>query len=155
MPLYEMVVLCRIGETQAIANLIKSMVYAVYQEGGVIRKISNLGDRISDKSYKSKDGKYNSVIRYMSFEIDANPETQFVAQKVARGNSESLQVFVHKLNEKEYFKQIFNRDAWKEMEINSDTTNFNDEMVKVAAKQKIEMGKDFDKYVEQMKNKFI
>ncbi len=155
MPLYEMVVLCRIGETQAIANLIKNMVTAVSQEGGVIRRVSNLGDRICDKSYKSKDGKYNSVIRYLTFEFDANPETQNVAMKVARANSESLQVFVHKLKENEYYKQIFNKDAWKEMDVNTDTKDYNDELVKVVAKQKIEIGKDFDKYVDQMKNKFI
>ena len=155
MPLYEMVVLCRIGETQAVANLIKSMVYAVSQEGGVIRKVSNLGDRLSDKSYKSKDGKYNSIIRYLSFEIDANPDTQNVAMKVARANSESLQVFAHKLNENDYYKQVFNKDAWKEMEVNTDTKDYNEEMVKVVAKQKIDMGKNFDKYMEQMKNKFV
>ncbi len=150
-----MVVLCRIGETQAVANLIKNMVYAVSQEGGVIRQVTNLGDRISDKSYKSKDGKYNSVVRYLTFVMDANPETQTVAMKVARANTESLQVFVHKINEAEYYKQHFNKDAWKEMEVNTDTSNYNDEMVKAVAKQKIEMGNNFDKYMEQMKNKFI
>ena len=65
MPLYEMIILCKIGESQALVNLIKNMVTAVYQEGGVVRKVVNLGDRISDKSYKSKDGSAHTIIRYL------------------------------------------------------------------------------------------
>jgi hypothetical protein len=155
MPLYEMIILCRLGETQAIANLVKNMVFAVYQEGGVIRRIVNLGDRISDRSFKSKDGKYSSVIRYISLEMDINPESRKVAEKVARANSESLNVFVHKMKEKDYYKSVFNKDAWKEMEVNNETKNISEELVKVVAKQKIEMGEEFDKYIDQMKNKFI
>jgi ribosomal protein S6 len=65
MPIYEMIIICKIGETQAVANLIKNMVTAIYQEGGVVRRIMNLGDRISDKSYKAKDGSKNNILRYL------------------------------------------------------------------------------------------
>jgi hypothetical protein len=116
MPLYEMVVVCRIGETQAIANLIKTLVVSIYQEGGVVRRFVNLGDRITQKNLKAKDGTYSTVSRFLAVEFDANPETKNVAEKVARGNSESLKVFTHKLNEMEYYKKMLNKEDWKQME---------------------------------------
>ena len=155
MPLYEMIILCKIGETQALANLIKNMVTAVYQEGGVVRKVANLGDRISDKSYKAKDGSSNTIIRYLSVHFDANPQSRIVAEKVARANSECLQLFVHKLKEMQYYKEFFNKDAWSAMEVDTDQTQYKEEMVKLVAKQRIEMGNDFDKHFDKIKNTMI
>ncbi len=155
MPIYEMITLCKIGETQAVANLIKNIVTAVYQEGGVVREVKNLGDRISDKSYKAKDGSRNNIIRYMSFTFDANPQSRIVAEKVARANTECVQLFVHKLKDSEYYKEMFNKDAWKEIEVIADKNIYRDEMVKVMAKAKIDMGEDFDKYFDKNKNKMI
>jgi ribosomal protein S6 len=117
MPLYEMVMMCKIGETQAVSNLVKSLVLSIYQEGGVVRRFVNLGDRVSQTNIKAKDGSYSSVVRYIALEFDANPDTRSVAEKVAKTNSETLNVFTHKLNEKEYYKQIFNKEEWKTMEI--------------------------------------
>lgn len=150
-----MIILCKIGETQAVANLIKNMVTAIYQEGGVVRRIMNLGDRISDKSYKAKDGSRNNILRYLSVEFDANPQSKIVAEKVARANSECLQLFVHKLKEKEYYKEIMNKDAWKQTEVETDQTVYKEEMIKLVAKKKIEMGDVFDKDFQKIKNTLI
>ena len=150
-----MIILCRIGETQAIANLIKSLVIAVYQEGGVIRKVSNLGDRISDKSYKAKDGSNNSLIRYLSVHFDANPESKILAEKVARGNSECVQVFTHKMKEIEYYKEMLNKDAWAQDELDPAKFEYKDELIKVAAKSKVELGEQYEDKLESLKNKLI
>lgn len=151
-----MIILCRIGETQALSNLIKSLVNSVYQEGGVIRQVKSLGDRIADKAYKAKDGSRNAVVRYMSVEFDANPDARIVAEKVARNNSEAMQVFVHKLKEKEYYKQIFDKDSWKQYEVNTDQTEFKNEMADLLAKEKINLGEEkFEKEFDRLKNKLI
>jgi hypothetical protein len=155
MPLYEMIILCKIGETQAVANLIKALVIAVYQEGGVIRKVSNLGDRISDKSYRAKDGSSNSIIRYLSVHFDANPQSRMVAEKVARGNSECVQVFTHKMKENDYYKEMFNKDAWVQDELESKKMEYKDDMTKVIAKAKLELGEDYNDKFESLKNKLI
>jgi len=157
MPLYEMIILCRIGETQAIANLIKGLVYSIYQEGGVIRQVYNLGDRISDKNYRSKDSMNNTVIRYLCVEFDANPDTKKVAEKVARNNSESVQVFTHKLKENDYYKKIVDNESWKQYVVNSDTdsSEFKDEMINLLAKDKIDMGDHFENVFDKVKNKLI
>lgn len=155
MPIYEMIILCKIGETQAMANLIKNMVTAIYQEGGVVRRIHNLGDRISDKSYKAKDGTQNHLLRYLSVHFDANPQSKIVAEKVARANSECLQLFVHKLKEKEYYKEVVDKDAWNQVEVDTDKTQYKEEMIKLVAKNKIEMGGVFEKEFEKVKNTMI
>lgn len=136
MPLYEMIVICRLGETQAIANLIKTLVVSIYQEGGIVRRFVNLGDRITQKNLKAKDGSYSSVARYLAVEFDANPETKDVAEKVARTNSESLNVFTHKLKEMEYYKTMLNKEEWRQMEVQQTQVNekSKDEMIGLVAK---------------------
>jgi predicted SnoaL-like aldol condensation-catalyzing enzyme len=155
MPLYEMIILCKIGETQALANLIKNMVNAVYQEGGVVRKVASLGDRLSDKNYKAKDGSNNSIVRYISVHFDANPQSRIVAEKVARANSECLQLFVHKMKEMDYYKEMFDKDAWRATEVDTDQSEYKQEMIKVAAQAKIDMGENFNKDYEKLKNNLI
>ncbi len=132
-----MIVVCRIGETQAVANLIKSLVVAIYQEGGVVRRFVNLGDRITQKNLKAKDGSYSSVARYLAVEFDANPETKSMAEKVARANSEALNVFTHKMKEMEYYKVMLNKEVWKQMEVQETQINENnkDQIINVLAKQ--------------------
>jgi ribosomal protein S6 len=137
MPLYEMIVVCRLGETQAIANLIKTLVVSIYQEGGVVRRFVNMGDRITQKNLKAKDGTFSSVARYLAVEFDANPETKSVAEKVARANSESLNVFTHKLKEMDYYKLMLNKEEWKQMEISGSQLGEKDKdaMISLLAKQ--------------------
>jgi len=150
-----MIILCKIGETQALANLIKNMVNAVFQEGGVVRKVASLGDRLSDKNYKAKDGSNNSIVRYISIHFDANPQSRIVAEKVARANSECLQLFVHKMKEMDYYKEMFDKDAWRATEVDTDQNVYKQEMIKVAAQTKIDMGENFNKDYEKLKNNLI
>ncbi len=155
MPLYEMIVLCRIGESQAIANLIKSLVIAVYQEGGVIRKVSSLGDRISDKSYRAKDGSSNTIIRYLSVHFDANPQSKIVAEKVARNSTEVVTLFTHKMKESNYYKEIFNKDAWAEVSVETENLEYKDEMTNILANAKIDLGNEYFEKFDKVKNRLI
>jgi hypothetical protein len=162
MPIYEMIILCRIGETQAISNLMKQLTFSAYQEGGVIRRFINLGDRISARAYKSKEGESHSCLRYFSVEFDGNPDTKIVLEKVARNHSEALQVFVHKLNDRKYYKQIFNYEPWKAVEVDKNLTEYQNEMLKLQAKTIVDMGgksninpKDIKNDIEKDLNKMI
>ena len=80
---------------------------------GIVRRFYNLGDRISARKYKTKDGKVNTVVRYLSVEIDANPKTLKLVEEIAKSNSESLLVYSHKLKDMDYFKNVVNTDKWK------------------------------------------
>jgi hypothetical protein len=155
MPVYELIILCRIGETQGIANLIKNLVNCVYQEGGVIRQVYNLGDRISDRSFKTKDDNKVSMVRYLCVEFDANPDSKIVAEKVARNNSESLKVFCHKIKEKEYYKQIVDKETWKQYIVDLDQSYYKNEMVDILAKEKKNLGEKFEENFQKVKNNLI
>jgi hypothetical protein len=85
-----------------------------------------------------------------------------VAEKVARNNSETLQLFTHKLKDKDYYKNILNKESWTQMENSRDIEQYQNEMVKLLAKQKVEMGTyepkgedNYDKQVLNNTNKLI
>ena len=65
MPLYEMVMVCKMGESASMATLLKNVSTVILQEGGVVRGISNLGDRVLCKNLKSTDDVNYSVARFM------------------------------------------------------------------------------------------
>ena len=65
MPLYELVLVCRMGESQAMANLIKAVSATILQEGGVVRGYTNLGDRVLVKTYKTPDGISHGLGRFL------------------------------------------------------------------------------------------
>lgn len=56
MPLYEMIMVCRVGDSAAITALYKSLSAAILSEGGIVRALDNLGDRVLAKNYKADDG---------------------------------------------------------------------------------------------------
>jgi hypothetical protein len=79
MPFYELIMLCKMGETQAMGTLIKNVSAVILQEGGikyylnaywndigVVRGVENLGDRILCKNMKGKDGAKYGVGRYVA-----------------------------------------------------------------------------------------
>ena len=55
----------------------------------------------------------------------------------------------------EYYREIFNKDSWRNIEVDTDQTQYKEEMVKLVAKTKIDMGNDFDKQYEKIKNTMI
>jgi ribosomal protein S6 len=153
MPLYEMVLVCKLGESQAIANLIKSLTYCVYQEGGMIRRFINLGDRIPSKGHVAKDKTTFQVVRYFAVEFDANPDSRMVTEKVARGHEEVIKCFVHKLNDKDYYKRMINTEAWKDLEQDNTLSNNKfDSNANEKNKSSInDLLKDVDKSINRLK----
>ena len=59
------------------------------------------------------------------------------------------------MKEMEYYREIFNKDSWRNIEVDTDQTQYKEEMVKLVAKTKIDMGNDFDKQYEKIKNTMI
>ena len=43
MPLYELIMICKLGEQASLSALLKSVSAAILQEGGVVRGFQNLG----------------------------------------------------------------------------------------------------------------
>ena len=99
MPFYELVLLCKVGESAAMGTLIKNVSAAILQEGGVVRNFENLGDRIIAKNLKAKDGNKYGVGRYMSIEFDGTPKAVKNAVDQALLNTETLKTYVHKISE--------------------------------------------------------
>ena len=54
--MYNMILVCRIGEAPALANALKMVCASILQEDGVVRGITNLGDRVLNKTLKSGEG---------------------------------------------------------------------------------------------------
>ncbi len=136
-----MIIICRLGETQAIANLMKQLVVSVHQEGGVIRRFVNLGDRIARKNMKTKDNTYHNLVRYISVEMDINPNSRLLTEKIAKDHSETINVFCHILKEKEYYKNIMDKESWKNILIEKDMEEYKEEFTNILADE-VKSGND-------------
>lgn len=108
MPLYEMILIMKIGETHSLGSLMKSISTHIYKNGGVVRQFRNLSDRIAPKLHKSKDGYSSNVVRYLSIELNADPLTLKTTEYLIKSHMDIFQYNVFKLNEKEYHKNIMN-----------------------------------------------
>ena len=73
MPLYELIMVCKLGEQASLAALLKSVSAAILQEGGIVRGFQSLGDRVLIKNIRSIDGSSHGVGRYMQ----VSPSTTF------------------------------------------------------------------------------
>ena len=69
-----MVMVARVGENAALVNLIKVISQTVLLNGGVVRNIESLGDRVLVKSLRAADGQRYSMGRFLQVQFDANPE---------------------------------------------------------------------------------
>lgn len=118
MPLYEMIVLVKIGEIQALSGFIKNFVNTAYQGGGILRNVKNLGDRIASREYKAKDGTKHSFCRFLSFEFDADPSTMKILTSQVKSSQETLSVIIHKMNMSDYYKGMVDEQFFKKYENN-------------------------------------
>ena len=73
MPLYELVLVCKIGESHALASCLKAVSASILQEGGVVRGFNNLGDRVLTKNMRSEDGVDYSVGRFIQVSFNPTP----------------------------------------------------------------------------------
>ena len=120
MPLYEMVMVCRMGEQQQITSLLRTVSKTILQEGGVVRGFTNLGDRILTRNRQTEDGVYHGVGRWMQVQFYASPQVRAEAEKIARLSQETLQVFALKVKEDDYFQRMMGS-------VNAELSPFKDE----------------------------
>jgi ribosomal protein S6 len=124
MPLYELTMVCRMGESNALSSLLKAVSTTVLQEGGVVRGYRNLGDRVMPKNLRSVDGISHGVGRYIQVEYYGSPGTQRLAEVQARQNSEVLRLFTNKaVSENAYMKRMM-------LQLNAEVSPFKDDETK-------------------------
>ena len=111
MPFYQIIVLAKITDTQTLASYVGRLVHSIHNEKGVITQIRNLGDRIPARPMKGKDRKYYNIIRYLSFDVVANPKLLDMIRKIM-DDSTAIMIQIHKKTDREYFKNVINEEIW-------------------------------------------
>jgi len=111
MPFYECIVIARAGRAAPTSTMMKSLGDLVLRNGGNVRNINVLGDRILSKSLRGSDHTRYQVGRYVQFLIDANDNTVREFEKTARTNSESLRVKTFKIKDFYNEAEVFKRSA--------------------------------------------
>ena len=109
MPLYEMIMVARMGESRLLGNTIKQLSSSVLQNGGVVRSMDNLGDRVLVKNVRAKDGTRNSIGRFIKVEFDATPQIKDIVEREVRSNEEVLRVNTNKMKEQQYLDRTMKR----------------------------------------------
>ena len=120
MPLYQMVVICKVGESHALGTMLKAVSAAILQEGGIVRGFENLGDRVLTKNLKSQHGENFGIGRFIQVEFDANPATRKIAEDTAMNNPEVLRLFSLRMKERNYIDRVMKR-------LNAELSPFRDE----------------------------
>ena len=72
MPLYEMILVAKIGESQGLAQCLKTLSSTILNNGGIVRNFDNLGDRVLVKNLELGGARHN-VGRFIKVEFDATP----------------------------------------------------------------------------------
>ena len=106
MPLYEMIMVCRMGEQQHMSTLLRSVSKTILGEGGVVRGFANLGDRVLTRNRQTEDGVHHGVGRFMQLQFYGSPGTLALAEKTARESYETLTVNSLKMREDDYLKRL-------------------------------------------------
>ena len=119
MPLYELTLVAKIGESSALAGCLKSLSQMVLSNNGVIRSFDNLGDRVLVKNLRAKDGTKFSVGRFIKVEFDATPQVMKMVDQATRLNEEVLRVNTNKMKEGDYLERVMKR-------LNSELSPFRD-----------------------------
>ena len=109
MPLYEMMLVARVGESQALANMMKLVSSLVLTNGGIVRSFDNMGDRVLVKNLYDNDGNRTSVGRFIKLEFDGTPRLMKSLEKMLREQEEILRVNTNKMKESEYLDRAMKR----------------------------------------------
>ena len=111
MPQYEAIVIAKAGRSQPTITMMKSLGNIVLRNGGNVRNINVLGDRILARALKDRFTQRYTVGRYVQFLVDCNADTLEELEKVAKGNTEALRIRSYKV--KDFYKEaeVFKRSA--------------------------------------------
>ena len=141
-----MVMVCRLGESHAMASMLKGLSTVILQEGGVVRGISNLGDRVLCKNMKTVDGVHQSVGRFMQVEFYGNVQTRKLAEAQALSSSECMRLFSLKAKEEDSERRLLNL-VNKEMSPFQDREN-RDSILAEEVLQKYRLAEEFNKMTQ-------
>ena len=109
MPLYEMILVTRMGESHLLASCLKQISAAVLNNGGIVRSLDNLGDRVLPKNVPAKDGSRHSIGRFIKVEFDASPHIKGIVETETRNNDQVLRVNTNKMKESQYLDRAMKR----------------------------------------------
>ena len=104
-----MIMVARIGESQALGACLKVLAGSLINNGAVVRSFDNLGDRVLVKNLRSKDGQKYSVGRFIKVEMDCTPQMRQIVESQTRAHDEVLRVNVSKMKESEYMDRVMRR----------------------------------------------
>ena len=99
MPLYEMILITKIGQSQGLAQCLKNLSSTILSNGGIVRNFDNLGDRVLVKNLHAKNGSRYSVGRFIKVEFDATPNIMKMVDGQVRQDEEVLRVNTNKMKE--------------------------------------------------------
>ena len=109
MPLYEMIMVARVGEQAALTNCLKQLSSTILTNGGVVRSMDNLGDRVLIKNLRSLDGTKYSVGRFLKIEFDSTPQVMMTVNATTRTHDEVLRLNINKMKESQYIDRVMKR----------------------------------------------
>ena len=82
MPLYEVIFITRVGSSLSLTNTLRSIASKAAEDGGVVRNMTNLGDRILCKKVQKEQGQpITRVGRYISMQMELNPKLKDMTLK--------------------------------------------------------------------------
>ena len=97
------------GSAHNMNVMAKALTSKVKEEGGCIRNITNLGDRILPKKATLMDNTGTIVGRYLSFQIDANPELKDRTVDNILGFTDVIRANAFRMTEMSYLKEVQRR----------------------------------------------
>jgi len=89
MPFYECIVIARAGRAQPTSTMMKALSEVVLRNGGNVRNITVLGDRILSRSMRGSDNARYNIGRYVQFLIDTNNDGVRDLEKAAKTHTEA------------------------------------------------------------------
>ena len=104
-----MIMVARVGEQAALTNCLKQLSSSILTNGGIVRSMDNLGDRVLIKNLRSLDGTKYSVGRFLKIEFDSTPQIMKIVDASVRTNDEVLRVNVNKMKESQYIDRVMKR----------------------------------------------
>ena len=121
MPLYEVIMRCRIGSLSRLVVLYQELMTAVTSYSGVVRTAEFMGDRALQRTYRTTDGRLHGIGRYIrvsklaskliQIEMDLNPEAKAKVESMLKQNDEVMNSWMFVVKNKIYAARAFNRAA--------------------------------------------
>ena len=104
-----MIMVARVGEQAALTNTIKWLSSTILTNGGIVRSLDNLGDRVMIKNLRANDGTKYSVGRFIKIEFDSTPQVMKTVDASVRASDEVLRVNINKMKESQYIDRVMKR----------------------------------------------